>query len=158
MCLCDVIKSCVCLLPAAPRILSLSAEGTEASGIKALCHVQGSPLPDVQWIAPDGVLEDDASFPLSHEADGRYRTSSELLDVKPGGQYTCAASNSLGKDQATLYILPPMPLPERSTANSSSLLMLLFALTLGTKLILALGVGGWVIKRSFRHRNNGVSD
>lgn len=144
-----------CLLPATPRILSLSAEGTAESGIKALCHVQGSPLPDVQWITPDGTLEDDATFPLSHEAAGRYRTSSELLDVKPGGQYTCAASNSLGKDQATLYILPP--LPERSTTNSS-LLMLLLALALGMKLILALGVGAWVIKRSFRDRNNVVSD
>ncbi|XP_056619508.1 V-set and Ig domain-containing protein [Triplophysa dalaica] len=141
---------------AAPRILSLWTEGTEASGIKVLCQVQGSPLPDVQWIAPDGFLKDDTTFPLSHEADGRYRTSSELLDVKPGGQYTCAASNSLGKVQATVYILPSMT--ERSTTNNSSLIMLLLALALGTKLILALGVGVWVIKKSFRHRNNGVSD
>ncbi|XP_056122156.1 V-set and Ig domain-containing protein [Rhinichthys klamathensis goyatoka] len=133
---------------AAPRILSLSAEGSETSGFKAVCHVQGSPLPDVQWIAPDGVLEADTSFLLSQEATGQYRTSSQLLDVKPGGQYICAASNSLGKDQATLYVLPPSP--ERSTAKSSfSLLVLLLALALGTKLLLALGVGAWVIKRRF---------
>jgi len=136
-----------CSLPAAPRILSLSAEGTETSGFKAVCHVQGSPLPDVQWIAPDGV-EGDTSFLLSQEATGQYRTSSQLLDVKPGGQYICAASNSLGKDQATLYVLPLSP--ERSTAKSSfSLLVLLLALALGTKLLLALGVGAWVIKRRF---------
>ncbi|KAG1936619.1 V-set and Ig domain-containing protein [Pimephales promelas] len=132
---------------AAPRILSLSAEGTETSGFKAVCRVQGSPLPDVQWIAPDGV-EGDTSFLLSQEATGQYRTSSQLLDVKPGGQYICAASNSLGKDQATLYVLPLSP--ERSTAKSSfSLLVLLLALALGTKLLLALGVGAWVIKRRF---------
>lgn len=137
-----------CSLLAAPRILSLSAEGSETSGFKAMCHVQGSPLPDVQWIAPDGVLEGDTSFSLSQEATGQYRTSSQLLDVKPGGQYICAASNSLGKDQATLYVLPPSP--ERSTAKSSfSLLVLLLALALGTKLLLALGVGAWVIKRRF---------
>ncbi|XP_055067885.2 sialic acid-binding Ig-like lectin 15 [Misgurnus anguillicaudatus] len=142
---------------AAPRILSLSAEGTAVSGIKALCHVQGSPLPDVQWIASDGILEDDPANPLSHDAAGQYRTSSQLLDVKPGGQYTCAASNSLGKDQATLYILPPIP--EKSTTNNSfSLLMLMLALALGLKLILALGVGVWVIKTSFRLRNNGVTN
>ncbi|KAK7146973.1 hypothetical protein R3I94_009728 [Phoxinus phoxinus] len=133
---------------AAPRILSLSAEESETSGFKAVCRVQGSPLPDVQWIAPDGVLEGDPSFSLSKEATGQYRTSSQLLDVKPGGQYICAASNSLGKDQATLYVLPPSP--ERSTAKSSfSLLVLLLALALGTKLLLALGVGAWVIKRRF---------
>lgn len=126
----------------------MSAEGSETSGFKAVCHVQGSPLPDVQWIAPDGVLEGDTSFSLSQEATGQYRTSSQLLDVKPGGQYICAASNSLGKDQATLYVLPPSP--ERLTAKSSfSLLVLLLALALGTKLLLALGVGAWVIKRRF---------
>lgn len=117
-----------------------------------MCHVQGSPLPDVQWIAPDGVLEGDTSFSLSQEAIGQYRTSSQLLDVKPGGQYICAASNSLGKDQATLYVLPPSP--ERLTAKSSfSLLVLLLALALGTKLLLALGVGAWVIKRRFSSVN-----
>ncbi|XP_077071049.1 sialic acid-binding Ig-like lectin 15 [Siphateles boraxobius] len=132
---------------AAPRILRLSAEGSETSGFKAMCHVQGSPLPDIQWIAPDGVLEGDTSFSLSQEATGQYRTSSQLLDVKPGGQYICVASNSLGKDKATLYVLPPSP--ERSTAKSSVSLVLLLALVLGAKLLLALGVGAWVIKRRF---------
>ncbi|KAF4102901.1 V-set and Ig domain-containing protein [Onychostoma macrolepis] len=139
---------------AAPRILSLSAEGTEA-GFKAVCHVQGSPLPDVQWIESDGVQEGDTSFPLSQDTIGQYRASSQLLDVKPGRQYICAASNSLGKDQATLYLLPPSP--ERLTAKSSfSLLVLLLALALGTKLLLALGVGAWVIKRRFCIRASSV--
>uniref|UniRef100_A0A673JCU5 Ig-like domain-containing protein n=1 Tax=Sinocyclocheilus rhinocerous TaxID=307959 RepID=A0A673JCU5_9TELE len=92
----------LCCSLAAPRILSLSAEGTEASGFKAVCHVQGSPLPDVQWIEPDGVQKGDTSFPLSQDTTGQYRASSQLLDLKPGRQYICAASNSLGKDQATL--------------------------------------------------------
>uniref|UniRef100_A0A8C1VQU2 Ig-like domain-containing protein n=1 Tax=Cyprinus carpio TaxID=7962 RepID=A0A8C1VQU2_CYPCA len=105
---------------AAPRILSLSAEGTEAYGFKAVCHVQGSPLPDVQWIEPDGVQEGDTSFPLSQDTTGLYHASCQLLDVKPRRQYLCAASNSLGKDQATLYLLPPSP--ERSTPKSSFLL------------------------------------
>ncbi|KAK2902721.1 hypothetical protein QQF64_010447 [Cirrhinus molitorella] len=140
---------------AAPRILSLSAEGTEASGFKAICHVQGSPLPDVQWIEPDGVREGDTSFPLSQEANGQYRASSQLLDIKPGRQYICAASNSLGKDQATLYLLPPSP--ESLTAKSSfPLLVLLLALALGIKLLLALGVGAWVIKRRFNIRASNV--
>uniref|UniRef100_A0A8C1MS94 Ig-like domain-containing protein n=1 Tax=Cyprinus carpio TaxID=7962 RepID=A0A8C1MS94_CYPCA len=105
---------------AAPRILSLSAEGTEAYGFKVVCHVQGSPLPDVQWIEPDGVQEGDTSFPLSQDTTGLYHASCQLLDVKPRRQYLCAASNSLGKDQATLYLLPPSP--ERSTPKSSFLL------------------------------------
>ncbi|KAL0171532.1 hypothetical protein M9458_031843, partial [Cirrhinus mrigala] len=126
-------------------------EGTEASGFKAVCHVQGSPLPDVQWIEPDGVREGDTSFSLSQEANGQYRASSQLLDVKPGHQYICAASNSLGKDQATLYLLPPSP-ESLTTKSSFPLLVLLLALALGIKLLLALGVGAWVIKRRFNIR------
>ncbi|XP_052003678.1 V-set and Ig domain-containing protein [Xyrauchen texanus] len=134
---------------AAPHILDLSAEGSEESGFKALCHIQGSPLPDVQWIAPDGVVDGDTTFSLAQEAIGQYRTSSQLLDIKPGGQYTCTASNSLGKDQATLYILHPSP-GKSTTKNYSFLLVLLLALALGTKLLLAFGVGVWVIRRTLR--------
>uniref|UniRef100_A0A671Q5B7 Ig-like domain-containing protein n=1 Tax=Sinocyclocheilus anshuiensis TaxID=1608454 RepID=A0A671Q5B7_9TELE len=63
----------LCCSLAAPQILSVSAEGTEASGFKAVCHVQGSPLPDVQWIEPDGVQKGDTSFPLSQDTTGQYR-------------------------------------------------------------------------------------
>ncbi|XP_056331973.1 V-set and Ig domain-containing protein [Danio aesculapii] len=133
---------------AAPRILSLSSEGSESSGFKAVCEVQGSPLPDVQWIAPNGVLDGDAAFPLSQETAGQYRASSQLLDVQPGGQYICAASNSLGKDQATLYLLSPSP-GKLSAKSSLSVVVLLLALALATKLILALGVGVWLLKKTF---------
>lgn len=113
-----------------------------------MCEVQGSPLPDVQWIAPNGVLEGDTAFPLSQDTAGQYRASSQLLDVQPGGQYICAASNSLGKDQATLYLLSPSP-GKLSTKSSFSLVVLLLALALATKLILAVGVGAWVLKKMF---------
>ncbi|TRY56932.1 hypothetical protein DNTS_020348 [Danionella cerebrum] len=138
---------------APPQILSLSAKGNEELGFKAVCHVQGSPLPDLQWISSNGVLDGDTAFTLSEDSTGQYRTSSQLLEVQPGGHYICTASNSMGKDQATLYLLHPSP-ETPSTNTSNSIILLLLAVALGTKLILALGLGAWAIKRIFNVRAN----
>ncbi|KAL7840385.1 hypothetical protein AOLI_G00257080 [Acnodon oligacanthus] len=110
---------------APPRILSLSVEGSMDTGLKARCKVQGSPLPDVQWIGPDDVFEGDIGFPLSQEAPNQHWVTIHLLDVQPGGQYTCTTSNPLGKDQAMVYILPPSPEKTISMSNSTALPLML---------------------------------
>ncbi|KAF3839028.1 hypothetical protein F7725_017745 [Dissostichus mawsoni] len=103
---------------APPKILSLWAEGSEQSGFTALCRVQGSPPPDVQWLGTEGsILEGsmlegamlEGSHPLAQGSRECFHTVSQLRDVSPGQQYTCSASNPLGKDQAVLYVLPPRP-------------------------------------------------
>ncbi|GAA6080375.1 V-set and Ig domain-containing protein [Tachysurus ichikawai] len=135
---------------APPRILSLSIAGSVDTKLKALCHVQGSPLPDIQWTGLDEVLDSDNEVvPLPQEAPNRHRTTSHLLDIQPGGQYTCTASNPLGNDQATVYILPPSP--EKSKNNSSrddaQTVPLLLGITLAVKFLLfLLGLGGLLIK------------
>ncbi|XP_072538823.1 sialic acid-binding Ig-like lectin 15 [Salminus brasiliensis] len=129
---------------APPRILSLTVEGSVDATLKALCQVQGYPLPDVQWMVPDDVFEGDTGLPLAQEAPVRHRTTSQLLDVQPGGQYTCTASNHLGKDQAMVYILPRAPEKITSEANSSALPLML-GLALVAKVLLALGLGAWVL-------------
>ncbi|XP_026861204.2 V-set and Ig domain-containing protein [Electrophorus electricus] len=134
---------------APPRILSLTVVGSADIGLKALCQVQGSPLPDIQWMGPDDILDADTRPPLSQEAAGQHHTTSQLLDIQPGGQYTCTASNPLGKDQATVYIL--LPSQERSMKKHRlTALPLILGLALGVKVLLALGLGTWMIKGSIK--------
>ncbi|XP_030639019.1 sialic acid-binding Ig-like lectin 15 [Chanos chanos] len=130
---------------AAPRILSLRVESSEESGYIALCQVRGSPLPNIQWMGPEDVLEGDPASPLSQEGKGQHHTTSRLLGVQPEGYYTCAAFNSLGKDQATLYILKP---DQQKRENFPSTLILLLSLSLGIKVLLSLGIGAWVAQGS----------
>ncbi|KAK5921657.1 hypothetical protein CgunFtcFv8_019004 [Champsocephalus gunnari] len=94
---------------APPKILSLWAEGSEQSGFTALCRVQGSPPPDVQWLGTEGAMLEGAmlegAHPLTQGSKECFHTVSQLRDVSPGQQYTCSASNPLGKDKAVLYVL-----------------------------------------------------
>lgn len=128
----------------------MSIGGSVDTSLKALCQVQGSPLPDVQWTGLDEVLDaDNEAAPLLQEAPDRHRTTSQLLDIQPGGQYTCTASNPLGNDQATVYILPPSPEKSQTSSNSGDALTipLLLGLALAVKLLLFLGgLGGLFIK------------
>ncbi|XP_056142123.1 V-set and Ig domain-containing protein [Lampris incognitus] len=125
---------------AAPRILAMSVEGNEESGYRALCRVQGSPLPDIQWFGPNEIL-DDASVGPQAQNSPAHQIVSQLADVVPGQQYTCSASNPLGKERATLYVLPPRqePLPAGETSPP---LLLLLSLSLGAKVILLVGLWG----------------
>ncbi|XP_040900807.1 V-set and Ig domain-containing protein [Toxotes jaculatrix] len=129
---------------APPKILALSVEGSEQSGYRALCRVQGSPLPDVQWLGPDDLLEGSEVGPLAQGTAAHYHTVSQLRDVEPGQQYTCSASNPLGKEQATLYVLPPRP--PLSVAGASPPLLLLLSVSLGAKVILMVGLGVWMVQ------------
>ncbi|KAM4579836.1 sialic acid-binding Ig-like lectin 15 [Odontesthes bonariensis] len=129
---------------APPKILELSVDGSEQAGYTALCRVQGSPLPDVQWLGPDDPLEGSLLGPLSQGSATRYHTVSQLRDVEPGQQYTCSASNPLGREQATLYVLAPRPPPPLSGASPR--LLLLLSAALGAKVLLLVGMGGWMVQ------------
>ncbi|KAJ8371474.1 hypothetical protein AAFF_G00307920 [Aldrovandia affinis] len=118
---------------AGPRILGLSVEGSVETGYRALCRAHGSPLPHIQWSGPEELLRD---------VPDQHHTSSLLQDITPGQQYTCRASNPLGKDQATLHLLSPT-LTQSSSGPTAVLLLLSFSL--GTKVILFMGWGAWVI-------------
>ncbi|CAB1425651.1 unnamed protein product [Pleuronectes platessa] len=131
-------------LLAPPKILALSVEGSEQSGYRALCRVQGSPLPDVQWLGPDELLEGAVVGPLAKGTPAHYQTVSQLRDVEPGQHYTCSASNPLGKEQAALYVLPPRP--PLSVGGASPPLLLLLTLSVGAKVILLVGVGVWLVQ------------
>lgn len=132
-----------------------TAATATASGFKAMCRVQGSPLPDVQWVRGGAaeeeveVLEGAPAYPLHHHQDtpNQHVTSSQLQGVQPGGQYTCAASNPLGKDQATLFIVPYVEESGGPASDASpSPLILLFSVSLGAKVALLLGMALWAAK------------
>ncbi|XP_028837437.1 sialic acid-binding Ig-like lectin 15 [Denticeps clupeoides] len=130
---------------APPRILGVSVVPSENAGYKALCRVQGSPLPDIQWIGKEDILEGAPAYPLHHEGPAEHHTSSQLQDVQPGGQYTCAATNPLGKDQATLFIAQSdLERPAKDNSLEEFPLMLLLSFSLGTKVILFLGMAVWM--------------
>lgn len=130
--------------PAPPKISSLSVEGGEQSGYRALCQVQGSPLPDVLWIGPDDLLDGSLVRALPQDSTpDHHHTVSQLTDVEPGQQYTCSASNPLGREEATLYVLPPRPPPLSATPPP---LVLLLSLSLGSKVILLVVMGLWMVQ------------
>lgn len=135
----------ISFFPAPPRILSLSLKGSEESGFSALCEVEGSPLPDIQWISPDQLLQGvEMGRPLGQGPASQHHTVSQLPDVHPGQQYTCSASNPLGREQATLYVLSPKR--EACPAASSPPFLLLLWLSLGAKALLLGGVGVWAVQ------------
>ncbi|XP_031706174.1 sialic acid-binding Ig-like lectin 15 [Anarrhichthys ocellatus] len=133
---------------APPRILDLSVEGSDQSGYRALCRVQGSPLPDVQWLGPDdplvGSLVGSPVVPLAQGSAAHFHTVSQLRDVEPDRRYVCSASNPLGKEQAALYVLHPRP--PLYVGGASPLLLLLLSLSVGAKLLLLVGVGVWMVQ------------
>ncbi|XP_008321227.1 sialic acid-binding Ig-like lectin 15 isoform X2 [Cynoglossus semilaevis] len=130
---------------APPKILALSVGGSDESGYTALCRVQGSPLPDVQWLGPDELLEGSAVVPLTQGTVVHYHTVSQLRGVAVGQHYTCSASNPLGKDQATLYILRPHS-PPTVGRTAPPVLLVLLTVSMIAKLVLLVGVGAWLVR------------
>ncbi|XP_072317127.1 sialic acid-binding Ig-like lectin 15 [Eucyclogobius newberryi] len=133
---------------APPKILSVTLEGSSESGFSAVCRVQGSPLPDVQWLEPDVWLQGSGAAALIEVPN--YHTISRLQDVQPQTHYTCTATNTLGREQATLYFLKPRPFCAQ--AGSLEPLTLLLSVTLGSKVTLVLGVGLWMVRRGTLQR------
>ncbi|XP_068180588.1 V-set and Ig domain-containing protein [Antennarius striatus] len=138
---------------APPKILTMLVESSDQSGFRAVCQVQGSPLPDIQWLGPNDLLEGSQVGPLAQGSTTHYHTISQLRDVEPGQHYTCSASNPLGKDQSTLYILAPTPSAYGSRAPHS--LLLLLSVSLGAKVLLLVGMGVRMVQgRSLKPRSS----
>jgi hypothetical protein len=141
-----LLKASFFPFPAPPRILSLSVQGSEDSGFRAQCEVEGSPLPDIQWVSPDHLLLEGLEVgrpPRQGSSPSRHHAVSQLPDIRPGQQYTCSATNPLGREQATLYLLPPRR--EACPGATGPPLLLLLSLSLGAKALLLGGVGVWAV-------------
>ncbi|XP_061674803.1 V-set and Ig domain-containing protein isoform X2 [Syngnathoides biaculeatus] len=127
---------------APPNILSLRVVASEGLGYTAECRMEGSPPPDIKWLGPDHPLEGSTAGPLNPAGD---LVVSQLHDVEPGWQVTCSASNPLGKDQATLYLLHPHTPPPKDGLPPH--LLLLLVLSLGSKVAMLVGIGVWLVPK-----------
>lgn len=122
---------------APPRILALTVEASEQSGFTAMCHVQGSPLPDVQWLSTVEPLEVFLVEPGAQGPESSFHRASQLMNVAPGQQYTCSTSNPLGRDQSTLYVVESQG--QLSEPGAPPAVLLLLTVSLGAKVLLLVG-------------------
>ncbi|XP_061530652.1 V-set and Ig domain-containing protein [Phycodurus eques] len=127
---------------APPNILSLWVVAREGLSYTAECRTEGSPPPDIQWLRPDHPLEVSTAGPLNLTGD---LVISRLQDIEPGWQVTCSGSNPLGKDKATLYLLPPHTPPLKDGAPPH--LLLLLVLFLGSKVTMLVGIWVWLVPK-----------
>lgn len=126
-------------MPAAPpKIVALTVEGSQQSGLTAVCQVEGSPLPDVQWLSTVEPLEGVLVEPLARGPEDSFHIVSQLSNVAAGQQYTCSTSNPLGRDQSSLYMVDSQgPLSEPGAPPS---VLLLLSVSLGAKVLLLGGM------------------
>lgn len=125
----------MCAAP--PKILALTVEGSKQSGLTAVCLVQGSPLPDVQWLSTVEPLEVFLVEPVAQGPESSFHRASQLTNVAPGQQYTCSTSNPLGRDQSTLYVVDSQG--QRSEPGAPPAVLLLLTVSLGAKVLLLVG-------------------
>lgn len=125
------------IVAAPPKILALTMEGTQQSGFTAVCRVQGSPLPDVQWLSTVEPLEVFLVESMVQGSESNFHVISHLTNVAPGQQYTCSTSNPLGQDQSTLYIVDSQG--QLSEPGAPPSVVLLITVSLGTKVLLLVG-------------------
>lgn len=129
---------------APPKILGLTVEGNEQSGFRAVCQVQGSPLPDIQWLSTVDSLEVFLAGSLSQEPEHNHHIVSQLTNVAAGQQYTCSTSNPLGRDQSTLYMVAfQAQLPE---LGAPTYVFLLLTVSLVLKVFLLLGTSMLIVR------------
>ncbi|XP_037661456.1 sialic acid-binding Ig-like lectin 15 [Choloepus didactylus] len=87
---------------AAPRIVNVSVLPGPAHAFRALCTAEGEPPPALTWSGP--VLgNSSAAVPGPGQGHG-HQVTAELPALAHDGRYTCTATNSLGRAEASVYL------------------------------------------------------
>ncbi|NXL33508.1 IGS10 protein, partial [Glaucidium brasilianum] len=83
------------------------------------CKASGSPAPEISWSLPDGTVINNA---MLADDSGRRLRRYVLFDngtlylnkagVTEGGDYTCHAQNTLGRDEMTIHVAVVMAAPQ----------------------------------------------
>ncbi|XP_058532752.1 sialic acid-binding Ig-like lectin 15 [Ochotona princeps] len=131
---------------AAPRIVNISVLPRPTQHVfRALCTAEGEPLPSLSWSGP---AMDNGSLPaLGYGYGHGHQVTAELPALTHDGRYTCIASNSLGRAEASVYLFR-----FRGTSGTPATALLLGAL--GLKALLLLGV---LAARAARERQGGCA-
>ena len=116
---------------AAPRIVNISVLPGPAHTFHALCTAEGEPPPALAWSGP--ALGNGSAAVPSPGQDHGHQVTAELPALAHDGRYTCAASNSLGRAEASVYLFR-----FHGASGASAIALPLGAL--GLKVLLLLGV------------------
>lgn len=111
-----------------------------AHAFRALCTAEGEPPPALSWSGP---AQGNGSAAGQGLGQGRgHQVTAELPTLVHDGRYTCTASNSLGRAEASVYLFR-----FHGASGASAIALLLGAL--GLKALLLLGV---LAARASRHQ------
>uniref|UniRef100_A0A8C2YN25 Sialic acid binding Ig like lectin 15 n=1 Tax=Chinchilla lanigera TaxID=34839 RepID=A0A8C2YN25_CHILA len=113
---------------AAPRIVNISVVPGPAHAFRALCTAEGEPPPDLTWSGP---ALGNSSAALRGQGHG-HQVTAELPALTRDGRYTCTATNTLGRAEASVYLFR-----FHGASGASAIALLLGAL--GLKVLLLLG-------------------
>ncbi|KAF6303232.1 sialic acid binding Ig like lectin 15 [Rhinolophus ferrumequinum] len=116
---------------AAPRIVNISVLPGPAHAFRALCTAEGEPPPALAWSGP-ALRNGSAAVPGPGQGYGQ-KVTAELPALAHDGRYTCTASNSLGRAEASVYLFR-----FHGASGASANALLLGAI--GLKALLLLGV------------------
>lgn len=104
-----------------------------AHSFRALCTAEGEPPPVLDWSGP-ALGNGSAAVPGPGQGQGHgHQVTAELPALVHDGRYTCTASNSLGRAEASVYLFR-----FHGASGASALALPLGAL--GLKALLLLGV------------------
>ncbi|KAM4841143.1 sialic acid-binding Ig-like lectin 15 [Thomomys bottae] len=129
---------------AAPRIVNVSVLPGPAHSLRALCTAEGEPQPILSWSGP---AMGNSSAPAPGQGHG-YQVTAELSTLTHDGRYTCTATNSLGRAEASVYLFR-----FRGATGAWAVALLLGAL--GLKALLLLGL--LVSRATRRHLEESVT-
>ncbi|KAG8511900.1 Sialic acid-binding Ig-like lectin 15 [Galemys pyrenaicus] len=116
---------------AAPRIVNISVLPGPAHAYRALCTAEGEPPPALVWSGP--ALGNGSATGAGLSQGHGYQVTAELPALAQDGRYTCTASNSLGRAEASVYLFR-----FHGASGASAIALLLGALCF--KVLLLLGV------------------
>uniref|UniRef100_F7GNV8 Sialic acid binding Ig like lectin 15 n=1 Tax=Callithrix jacchus TaxID=9483 RepID=F7GNV8_CALJA len=116
---------------AAPRIVNISVLPGQAHAFRALCTAEGEPPPALAWSGP--ALGDGSTAAPSLGQGHSHLVTAELPALTHDGRYTCTATNSLGRSEASVYLF-------RFHGASGVCMVTLLLGALGLKALLLLGV------------------
>ncbi|XP_053555634.1 sialic acid-binding Ig-like lectin 15 [Bombina bombina] len=117
-------------LMALPRIINITVGFDYHRGYHAICIAEGEPVPSIIWIDP---LKDNKDLILSQPIL-KHQTMTELHYLVQDGKYTCAAMNSYGKAESSVYFF------KFKSGGSENLIYYALWIALGVKLLIVFGI------------------
>ncbi|XP_058548202.1 sialic acid-binding Ig-like lectin 15 isoform X1 [Neofelis nebulosa] len=131
---------------AAPRIVNLSVLPGPAHSFRALCTAEGEPPPVLDWSGPALGNGSAAVRGPGQGQDHGHQVTAELPALVHDGRYTCTASNSLGRAEASVYLFR-----FHGASGASALALPLGALGLKVLLLLCVLAARAVARRRPEH-------